>query len=283
MDPTSTCRTSAARRPRSHADPPDDVSRPSYRWNRIVFAALLCVTIASDASAYERDFHYYTVYLLLRARGYSAQIADTLAGFSQYVDDNGQTEPIYCSASTRAYFHFAGSDAQTATPQDLLDARVALTAAFATYSAGRSTGRYLVGAKLHLLADTFSHASFTAYWNRTINCREHSLFRPCIGHADAAEHGHGPDYPYLAATTAVSAAESIYNTIPPGPETGTITWALLKPDLESVFLQQGRQQNADVRAEAVQILIMRLYNESAAYKKAKLSREQASFNTALGR
>ena len=238
--------------------------------------------LATETSAYELDFHYYTVYLLLRARGYSAQVANDLAGFSQYVDDNGQTEPLYCSFETRARFHFAGSDAETATEQDLLEARIELTGAFALYTAGRSTGRFRVGAALHLLADTFSHAGFTAWLNRSINCREHS-FRPCIGHADANQSGHAPDYPYVEVAKAISAAESIYNTIPPGPETAKLPWTSLEPDLEAAFIQASRKSNAVLRAEAIQAVIRRLLNETVTYDKARFKHEQREFNAALGR
>ncbi len=249
---------------------------------RAVLAALVCVMTGTEASAYELDFHYYTVYLILRARGYPPTEADTLAGFSQYIDDNGRTEPLYCLASTRARFHFAGSDDQTATQEDLVDAQAGLESAFKIYAAGRSTGRYVVGATLHLLADTFSHAGFTAWRNRAINCREYS-FRPCIGHADAPDSGHRPDYPFRDTAMAMRAAESIYKIVPPQPNPNAIAWTTLQPDLERTLTRVDLQTNAVARAEAVQILIIRLCNEKPTYDKVKFKHEQDAFNAALGR
>src|SRR3954447_5555687 len=99
------------------------------RWVTACFAvALLGHTV--DCGAYEVDFHYYTIYLILRAKNYPPAAADQLAGFSQFVDDNWATEPLFTFPAKRARFHFAGSGPNVATVANVTNARVKVSAAF---------------------------------------------------------------------------------------------------------------------------------------------------------
>ena len=243
--------------------------------------AAMCVALATNAGAYEVDFHYYVIYLLIRAHGYPPVEADQLAGFSQYVDDNAKTEPLFCTSRTRAAFHFAGSDKRSATTENLLEARDELQQAFARYSLGSPPATYVVGAKLHLLADTFSHATFTAWWNRDVNCRAGSL-RPCIGHADEEEDGHAPDRPYNAPLKALRAAEATYQLIPPPISGGstTIGWTSLQPELAAAFNDYGRVSIIE-RTNRVRRIIEAHFNESPHYDKIRFRRKKSDYEAAV--
>jgi len=237
------------------------------------------VFIACDTRAYEIDFHYYAVYVLLRSRGYESFVADELATFSQYVDDNSKTEPLYCFASTRAQFHFAGSDRDTATVENIADARAQVAAAFAELSEGGPAAKYKIGAALHLLADTFSHADFTAWQNHQLNCREHS-WRPCIGHADAAEKGHAPDFPHHEPAKAVRAAAAIYDLIPIRAGGTVISWQ----DLEVKLVPVLSLPTASARSEQLHRLAITLFRESSPrYNRLKAQGEKGGFEAAVVR
>jgi hypothetical protein len=72
---------------------------------RLSFPLLMIVLLTpSICCAYQEDFHYYVIYFLLRSKGFDANASHQIAGFSQYVDDNRKTEPIYQWPSTRRNF-----------------------------------------------------------------------------------------------------------------------------------------------------------------------------------
>jgi hypothetical protein len=251
--------------------------RRAQRW-LTAGLTLAVVGITASAEAYEVDFHYYVIYLLLRSRGYQALEADALAGFSQYVDDNGKTEPLKCTFSRRAAFHFAGSDSRTATAADFGAARDAVTRGFTTYASGAAAGKYIVGAALHLLADTFSHAGFTAWWNRSLNCRAGSR-RPCIGHADTNEDGHAPDRPYNASTAALGAARAIYDLIPLSSGGPSVSWASLEPDLARAF--DDYSPTIEGRITKLRRVLDKHFHESVDYTWTKFHREKLAYQAAV--
>ena len=225
---------------------------------------------AVDAGAYEVDFHYYVVYLILRARNYPPATADQLAGFSQFVDDNSATEPLYTFSANRGRFHFAGSGPEVATVANVQDARDQVSRAFAEYAAGQANGKYLVGAALHLMADTFSHATFTAWWDRRINRRLGS-WRGYFGHADTEEAGHAPDRPYNQVKTALAAASAIYALVPPVPGGATVPWSTIDAQLAPVFASQTPTvPSLSVRIQKIRDVLKRQF-EDARYTKAKFA------------
>lgn len=235
--------------------------------------------------AYEPDFHYYAVYYVLRAKGYPTNRADELAGYSQYVDDNFFTEPLYCYAPTRAKFHFAGSGPDVATVRKCEEAKKNLTNGFAVYLAGKPEGKYVAGAALHLMADTFSHQTFTAWYNRKINYRTGSL-RPCIGHADAEEDGHAPDRPYNSVSEAVEAARAIYEIVPTLTNgTSIVPWSAVQTNLQSVFsldgLTRNDQSEIKVRVAMLKKLIHQQFGDVADYDKKRFAVNKDAFVQAV--
>lgn len=207
--------------------------RATTRLRAIVGALVLSFT-TQCTTAWEIDFHYYTVYLLLRARGYSTNDSQQLAGFSQYIDDNAYTEPMFQPYEMRAKFHFIGSAENQATVHGGEDGQKRITEAFDRFAANPDTGKFHVGAALHLMADSFSHATFTAWWNSAINRREDSWLRPDIGHADAYDNGHRPDWPHRDSTNALAAAHWLYEAIPPG-KLEQVPWEKLNDELKAAF------------------------------------------------
>jgi len=243
-----------------------------------MFSLLL---IPSSVSAYEEDFHYYVVYLLLRCKGFNAGTSHQLAGFSQYVDDNRYTEPIFRWPITRAKFHFINSSRGRATVRNDADAREALKVAFDDWVAGDPTAKYRAGWRLHVFADTFSHETFTAYWSFKFNAREHWSIP--MGHADTRERGHEPDRPYNNSTRAVEAAKAIYELIP--DRSGAQTpWSAIKPDLMATFghPDQSEGKKIEERIAAIQTLIAKRFGDQTVYSKQEFAKEREQFERAVG-
>lgn len=241
--------------------------------------------LPTHAFAYDQDFHYYVIYLIIRCRGYDPAVAHQLAGFSQYVDDNAKTEPIYCFASRRAKFHFARSSKDTATTQDDSAVRQRLTQEFREFLNGEGEAKYRVGATLHLLTDTFSHDSFTAYWSRKLNWRPDGSHLILFGHADAAEEGHAPDHPYNDVLKALTAARSVYDLIPERGSGFGVPWDQLSIELNSIFGTQASPANwkdLDRRTAALKALILKLLHEQPSYSKEEFARDRKEFEHAVG-
>jgi hypothetical protein len=259
-------------------------TRVRRMWPLAMFCALSLLVSGVDAIAFEQDFHYYAVYYILRAKGYPTAAANDLAGFSQYVDDNFYTEPIFCRASTRARFHFADSGPNTATVRNCQEARTSLSNAFSIYLAGEPEGKYVAGAALHLMADTFSHQTFTAWWNRTINYRTGSL-RPCIGHADAAEGGKAPDRPYNDPMSALGAALAIYKIVPTYPGGTSLPLPTLLAKLDPVFALPANgnedRTSINVRVKFMKELIYQQFGETVNYDKKQFAKEKDAFVAAV--
>lgn len=252
-------------------------------WKRTfsLLALFTFLVLPSSTFAYEEDFHYYVIYLLLRCKGFDHSTSHQLAGFSQYVDDNRYTEPIFCWPKTRAKFHFINSNSGRATRPNDADARTALKAAFDEWTAGEPTAKYRVGWRLHLFADTFSHASFSAHWSARLNVREE--WNIPMGHADTWEWGHAPDRPYNDPDVAIAAAGAIYDLIP-AQSGAQIPWSQVMPELIATFghSHQFRGRKIEERIEAMQKLIATRFSEDPVYDKQEFRKEREQFEYAVG-
>lgn len=193
---------------------------------------------------YEQDFHYNVIYHLFRAKCWDKKSAETIAFWSQYMDESIHTEPLANSVNyeKNSHNHFPGSDESTATVANDPKARGAAQVAIDAYVTGRTgaEGMMSIGTKLHIFADSFSHAGFTAYHSDAINRRTGGL-RPNVGHADAPQGGHAPDRPYNNSAAALAAAKAIYDLIPEmccNGRTAT-SWSSLSTRLLAVFNVQS--------------------------------------------
>jgi len=244
----------------------------------------LALLFSADAAAYEIDFHYYVVYAILRAKGYSPAEANRIAGFSQFVDDNPATEPIYTNAQNRKTFHFDGSDSDRPTTRGYEQTQEDVRVAFAGYLArpGEPTTIYRLGQLLHLLADTFSHDSFTAWWNPRVNCPDSAVPLVCTGHSNTPERGHAPDRPYNNEEKALAAARSIYDLAPAAPGAIVRPWA----DLESGLLtamKRNTAATAEIEYRTIRMRdLMQLFGDAPGYNKRLFREETDAFNVAVG-
>jgi len=250
-------------------------SRASRKRALTFCAIFFALMVPAPVSAYEKDFHYYVVYLLLRCKGFDIITAHEFAGFSQYVDDNRFTEPIYNDTAIRRRFHFIHSGKRRATFSNDDDARKKVVDAFEQWRTGDPSAKYLVGCRLHTFADTFSHASFTANWSFRFNAREH--WSVPIGHADTGEWGHAPDRPYNDAATAIWAAQAIYELLP-NQSGRQIAWEFVKPELVGAFV--GKTELAP-RIAKVRAVISKLVGEETNYDKEEFTREREKFESAI--
>ena len=221
-------------------------------------------TDGTDPSGlYEIDFHYYVIYYLFRSKGWTANDAREVAGFSQYTDDDPTTTPMPTNyadynASRTAKFHFylTPADRQPSATgehtdfgsrlsslftgndnpvkRDPPDLRDRIKSLFASYADDKSYV-YELGAAIHTYADTWAHEGFSAVHSDHTNKRIGSI-RPNIGHADADEDGHAPDHPYNDIPKALDAAEHIWQLIPAvRGAPNQIPWSTIKSDLTNAF------------------------------------------------
>jgi hypothetical protein len=248
-----------------------------FKQRRFLCLLLSLLLMPSICSAYEEDFHYYVIYFLLRAKGFTADASHQIAGFSQYVDDNRKTEPIYQWPSTRAKFHFINSMGKQATKQNDEDARNAVIQAFQELAANSDGAKYVLGWRLHVFADTFSHDTFTAYWSWKFNAREHWSIP--VGHADTLEGGHQPDRPYNDPGRAVRAAEAIYGLIP-GQPSAEKPWSVIEPKLQAVFAAPNGRKLTE-RIGAMQSLIHTEFGENTNYDRREFAKEREQFERAV--
>jgi hypothetical protein len=125
---------------------------------------------------------------------------------------------------------------------------------------------------LHVLADTWAHHDFTAFWDSGVNTKanpNHSDLTedpdfsnyPAIGHA---KYGHRPDEPYLRPRLALSAAQLIFSIIPDKQSCGCTPLSLstVNSDLEKQFSNSGSEYE---RAVAGQQMIESRFGESVWY------------------
>ncbi|MEK7996719.1 MAG: DUF6765 family protein [Planctomycetota bacterium] len=263
---------------------------PSSHRFRIATAAVFMLAWAADATAYEIDFHYYLVYAVLRVNGYSAHDADRFAGFSQFVDDNPATEPLFTNAENRREFHFAGSGDRAATQADVMcigtTPKRSLIGAFQDAQRRVGDGEYVAGQLLHLVADTFSHDKFTAWRSVRINCWAWGWRHwpvPCTGHSNTAEGGHAPDRPYNDVNRALAAAECIYQlTTPTAPPASAVSWFAVKADLGAAMTPSSASgRSLKIRVYKLRDVIKRWFGEDPVYKKATFKHETNEFDKAV--
>lgn len=191
----------------------------------------------SDPSGlYEVDFHFYTIYYILLARGWAEPDAREIAGWSQYVDDDFQTSPLWNGANpTRLRrFHFWDCGPDTATLRAPESLRKMITESIGAFGNPPTRAQKIqLGILLHTYADTFAHEGFTSWHNTDQNVRKGGFY-PNIGHADASERGEAPDHPYNNVPKALAAAKQIYGFFPRG--TGKhVPWHVACEDLRQAF------------------------------------------------
>jgi hypothetical protein len=181
-------------------------------------------------------------------------------------------------------FHFAGSAVDTKTLKDHVPTRTALRDAFAAYLASPDdpTRTYVAGQLLHLMADTFSHDGYTAWYSPSINCLaalDSVQVIVCTGHSNAAEGGHAPDRPYNKVEEALDAAGAIY-TLAPTPPGGTVRpWPALRDALRTAMTPSTAA--VELRVLRMQELIKEQFGEDARYSKDVFKQERRAFNAAV--
>jgi len=243
--------------------------------NLVAFVGNAPVSRSDGLGLYDKDVHYYLVYLLLRAKCFTQQEADIVAGFSQGIDDNPSTEPILAAASTRARYHFPGSTPSSATRRNDPGVRAQVRRASDACGCGpiqQDLKSYKLGEALHAIADTFAHEGFTAWENTTVNIRTGSM-RPNIGHADAPDGGHSPDIPSNDVAKALQAAKTMYDLLPDrckcNRDEKGISWEEIYDGLKKTLARQGDE---DARSGNMQNFIAGfLGQEPPTYDKNRFS------------
>jgi hypothetical protein len=215
---------------------------------------------------WETDFHFYTVYYLLRKKCFTKEEAYEIAYYSQFVDDDPDTNPNHLGLTKQfsklAQYHFAGSGPNVATAKDESNARSAVEKAFTAWKDGATGDAKATGTALHLYADSWSHEGFTAWDNKKINDRGNPLIPVYIGHANASTH---PDHPWESPFKATAAAEKIFNLIPqrrpqqPDPK--------LSDKLLNMFRYNGR--SLEERMSNWRKLIKKDLGDDVEYKKKR--------------
>ena len=170
----------------SHEELEESVAR------RLLYAVLVFLT--SAAHAYDKDTHFYEMYLLARYAGINHDVSLELATFNQYIDNSllttpFQVFPLFDGIRRRRMFHFPSNFVSRYTynrkvkshgiPLTFLDqTQPDSPVAHEMIYTGLKHGNFmLTAAGLHVLMDSYGH----------------SPFAPAIGHAS---EGHAPDRPY---------------------------------------------------------------------------------------
>jgi RHS repeat-associated protein len=196
------------------------------------------VNIIDPMGLYGIDFHYYVIYFLFKAKGWDSKTSYTVAGFSQYVDDNSTTMPYpYDLDNSRIrFFHFPGSSPTTPVKRDNRFVRGKVRQYSKEFDANNLETMIRLGVFLHIYADSWAHEGFSAWWTSKINRRSGSL-RPDWGHADAREGGHAPDLISLNKENynkAIEASQKIFRLLPKGKEK-VFAWEEIVPELRFAF------------------------------------------------
>jgi RHS repeat-associated protein len=169
---------------------------------------------------YDIDFHYYVIYYVMRAKGWAHEKANTIASFSQYVDNDSITDWIATDLAKVNFFHFPGANENGKTVKRWGKLTKHLQIAASEYS--KNQDRYnsiLVGALLHSFADSWAHEGFDAKRG---------------GHAFL---GYEPDIISKSPESidkAIDAAKNIYNILPEGQESA-LCWNEVEKDLRYAF------------------------------------------------
>jgi len=237
---------------------------------------------------YARDFHFYVVYYLARAKCYSANEAYQLAGFSQYVDDNQQTSateiwrrlvspyPYYKTddvtlSRMQTLFgrmeklHFPGSTREAGTFPEAGDGVEWVRTSIANLDFDKRRTVAMAGASIHSYADSWGHQGFSAWSTRDVNGRSGlfgmigGIFSFYIGHGSAWTD---PDTPYKNPSEAMDASRHIFDALPSKCQNDCSEWEATKSDLASFF---NLQQNQLGREVAMQALIQKRFSDSVGY------------------
>jgi hypothetical protein len=200
----------------------------------------------------------------------------------------------------RRKYHFPGSGPYTATNEGDTGATADLRSTAAAFGKGATGNSIRLGVAMHVFADSYSQAGFTAYNNRSINERTKS-WRPNTGHADADEGGHAPDYPYNDVGKALRAARGIYEVLPTAKCKTAMPWTEVEADLRRAFQVDSRYSSnfetrtvfralgqtwaivgrkpptEEERINAIQAVITTRFGQSITYDKG-LMEKYASFN-----
>jgi len=232
---------------------------------------------------YDEDFHYYAVYFVLRAKGFSAKEAHAIAGYSQYNDDNDWTEPLFCGIEKRHRFHFASKDVTVPTQRDEPGARNNLKEQWKNYiNSSISGATELLGAALHTYADTWSHEGFSAQYDPKVNKGDF----PQIGHAGM---DHIPDEPAQDPKKALDALKHIYDLTPDKEGEVYFTWEQIKDDVYDTFEQfcdsdLSHEEQVAQRVYEWKTLIRKYFGkDEISYNKDDFEPFKNKFEKALGK
>ncbi|WP_176014026.1 DUF6765 family protein [Victivallis sp. Marseille-Q1083] len=150
--------------------------------------------------------------------------------------------------------------------------------AFRAYEEGGFGVTVRLGACLHAYADSWGHEGFTAWWNSSINRRTGSM-RPNIGHADAADGGSAPDYPYNDVDKALEAAKAIFDKIP--DKCGCpANWEDYENHLRSLFSYKNNDDN--IRSEKWRSEIEKKFGEKPFFDVEYFKHRNDYFERSLG-
>ncbi|MFH1286521.1 MAG: DUF6765 family protein [Candidatus Magasanikbacteria bacterium] len=190
--------------------------------NRYIYVKNNPLKYVDPTGRYGIDFHYYNVYYLARMAGLEHDVANSIATYSQYVDDDDKTNPWQpLNLGKVEAFHFYGSgktDTTIKNPSEIRDM---------VQDALNQKDYIKAGMLLHVYADSWSHDSYSAYTG---------------GHI---YDGHDPDRPYKDVNKAMDASYSIYYLLSDAPIGNKMSKEL--NELYRVFSYEGN--TSDDRAE----------------------------------
>ena len=256
---------------------------------------------------YGIQMHFYGIYTVLRAKGWSHEAAFRVASWSQYIDDYSGTTPWisktawvkgepgsknYQNTGLMVQFHFWASESDKATSANSCDlvglvevTIMDLTELDASEHDLKIRKEARLGAQLHTYLDTFAHDGFTAWHNNEINTREGSK-RPNTGHADAPEGGNAPDNAYNDIEKALEALHRVYDMVPLRSDSKHVPWHVLEKELRATFAAvpqnlRGKdwdeEKNIAAQVAASKALIKKLFKRDVEYRRSLCDALQGHF------
>jgi RHS repeat-associated protein len=267
-----------------------------------VYAALSPVRYFDPDGRFERDFHFGVISYLARAAGISGKVADTIASYSQFVDDNKATEPVRSrlingsksedissgvterDVAIRRFFHFPGSSPTKGVSRNDASARARVEDSIGAWKnaqlapgPAKTNALMRLGANLHTLADTWPHEGFTADPSAEINTRTKRIPEfSRAGHADAAEEGHAPDKPYNDVDRAIEAAKVIYDLLGQMGNGKATPWEQLEPELRKAF--SAKESDPKKREDAILDMVQKRFGDKPTYDLDNLSSYRPMFD-----
>ena len=269
------------------------------------------VNFVDPFGLYGIDFHFYVIYYMMKAKGWKYEVAEKVAGWSQYPDDSPLTDPDPESALNVSrslvnslyitdifsdpvrYFHFHGSSFDFPVEKNDRHARSLVQNAAEEFDDLSSLffEKYSLrlGVSLHIYADTWAHEGFRSGYNINNVTSEFSL-RPIVGHAHA---GSKPDMIILNETNiskALDAAKHIWELIPeyeycmPDEK---MKWEEFQAILKVAFSKYtGKDELTSELSEAIVIkrlkeLFKRKFWIDATYNKSKYRKREKYFKRNL--